>query len=83
MVSTATMNGQKTGQIVQVIGSTFDVEFDEGIFPRSITLFKIEEEFKGVKMKVTAKCSSTSAATASGPSRSGPRRALSRHESRR
>jgi len=24
-----------------------------GIFPRSITLLKIEEEFKGVKMKVT------------------------------
>ena len=29
-MATATANGQHTGQIVQVIGSTFDAEFDEG-----------------------------------------------------
>ena len=32
MVS-ATVNGQQTGHIVQVIGSTFDAEFDEGHLP--------------------------------------------------
>ena len=30
MVSTATATNQKIGHIVQVIGSTFDVEFEEG-----------------------------------------------------
>ncbi len=29
----ATLNGQKIGQIVQVIGSTFDIEFEEGHLP--------------------------------------------------
>jgi hypothetical protein len=29
MVSTATANGQKVEHIVKVIGSTFDVEFEE------------------------------------------------------
>src|SRR3982074_433689 len=52
MVSTAT-NGQKIGHIVQVIGSTFDVEFDEGHLPEIYNALKIEEEFKGVKMKIT------------------------------
>src|SRR5947209_1607638 len=53
MVSTAILNGQKVGQIVQVIGSTFDVEFDEGHLPEIYNAVKIDEEFKGVKLKVT------------------------------
>jgi F-type H+-transporting ATPase subunit beta len=52
MVSTAT-NGQKVGHIVQVIGSTFDVEFDEGHLPEIYNAVKIDEEFKGIKMKIT------------------------------
>src|SRR5437016_13143729 len=52
MVSTAT-NGQKIGQIVQVIGSTFDVEFEEGHLPEIYNALKIEEEYKGMKLKVT------------------------------
>ena len=51
MVSTAA--NQKIGQIVQVIGSTFDVEFDEGHLPEIYNAVKIEEEYKGVKLKVT------------------------------
>src|SRR6516225_272182 len=50
----ATTNGQtKIGQIVQVIGSTFDVEFEEGQLPAIYNALKIDEEFKGTKLKVT------------------------------
>ena len=49
----ATVNGQKIGQIVQVIGSTFDVEFEEGQLPAIYNALKIDEEFKGTKLKVT------------------------------
>ncbi len=49
----ATTNGQKTGQIVQVIGSTFDAEFEEGHLPEIYNALKIDEEYKGVKLKVT------------------------------
>src|SRR5262245_66016105 len=37
----ATKNGQHTGKIVQVIGSTFDVEFDEGHLPEIYNALKI------------------------------------------
>jgi F-type H+-transporting ATPase subunit beta len=49
----ATVNGQKIGSIVQVIGSTFDVEFEEGQLPAIYNALKIDEEFKGTKLKVT------------------------------
>src|SRR5271156_5786579 len=49
----ATANGHKIGHIVQVIGSTFDVEFEEGHLPEIYNAVKIEEEYKGVKLKVT------------------------------
>jgi F-type H+-transporting ATPase subunit beta len=49
----ASINGQKTGKIVQVIGSTFDAEFDEGDLPEIYNALKIDEEFKGTKLKVT------------------------------
>src|SRR5882762_166064 len=51
MVATAT--NQKIGHIVQVIGSTFDVAFEEGHLPEIYNALKIDEEFKGVKMKIT------------------------------
>src|SRR5260370_1104563 len=51
MVSTAT--AQKIGTIVQVIGSTFDAEFEEGHLPAIYNALKIDEEFKGVKLKIT------------------------------
>ncbi len=51
MVSTVT--NQKVGKIVQVIGSTFDVEFEEGHLPEIYNAVKIEEEYKGMKLKVT------------------------------
>ncbi|MBM3994508.1 MAG: F0F1 ATP synthase subunit beta [Planctomycetes bacterium] len=49
----ATANRQKVGHIVQVIGSTFDVEFEEGHLPEIYNALKIDEEFKGVRLKVT------------------------------
>ncbi len=43
MVATAT----KTGKIVQIIGSTFDVEFEDGHLPEIYNALKINEEAKG------------------------------------
>src|ERR1700687_3906315 len=43
----------KIGHIVQVIGSTFDAEFDEGHLPEIYNALKIDEEFKGVRLKIT------------------------------
>src|SRR6187549_2662387 len=43
MVSTAT----KTGKIVQIIGSTFDVEFEEGHLPAIYNALKIEMAVAG------------------------------------
>jgi len=49
----ATVNGEKTGKIVQVIGSTFDAEFEEGKLPEIYNAIKIEAENKGVKLRLT------------------------------
>src|SRR3954470_13380372 len=43
MVSTAT----KTGKIVQIIGSTFDVEYEEGHLPAIYNAVKIDEKTAG------------------------------------
>jgi F-type H+-transporting ATPase subunit beta len=49
----ATANGQKhTGKIVQVIGSTFDAEFEEGKLPEIYNALTVESEAKGVKIKL-------------------------------
>lgn len=49
----ATKSGQKTGKIVQVIGSTFDAEFDEGHLPEIYNALKIDATNKGVKLRLT------------------------------
>jgi F-type H+-transporting ATPase subunit beta len=50
MVSTA----KKVGKIVQIIGSTFDVEFEEGHLPEIYNALKIESTGdKGVAIKLT------------------------------
>ncbi|GBD36295.1 ATP synthase subunit beta [bacterium HR36] len=43
-------NGKHIGRIVQVIGSVFDVEFDEGHLPEIYNALKIDAEYKGVKI---------------------------------
>src|SRR5271156_4964950 len=43
----------KIGQIVQVIGSTFDAEFEEGHLPEIYNAIKIEDTFKGVTIRLT------------------------------
>jgi F-type H+-transporting ATPase subunit beta len=47
---TATTNGQatKTGKIIQVIGSTFDAEFEEGQLPEIYNCVKIDTDYKGL-----------------------------------
>jgi F-type H+/Na+-transporting ATPase subunit beta len=51
MVST---NGAaKVGRIVQVIGSTFDAEFDEGNLPEIYNAVKVETEIRGTVLRLT------------------------------
>src|SRR5579883_2833955 len=47
------VNGEHVGQIVQVIGSTFDAEFEEGHLPEIYNACKIDTEFKGVRLRLT------------------------------
>src|SRR2546421_12930718 len=49
----ATANGQQTGKIVQVIGSTFDAEFEEGHLPEIYNALTIDTENKGVRLRLT------------------------------
>ena len=44
--------GQKTGSVVQVIGSTFDAEFEEGELPHIYNALKIDTEVKGVRIRL-------------------------------
>src|SRR5438034_3917326 len=48
----ASTNGQQAGRIVQVIGSTFDAEFEEGHLPEIYHALRIEAEYKGVPIKL-------------------------------
>src|SRR5260370_36091345 len=43
----ATAIQHQVGRIVQVIGSTFDAEFEEGHLPEIYNALKIEAEYKG------------------------------------
>ena len=43
-------NGEHTGKIVQVIGSTFDAEFEEGHLPEIYNALKVDTEYKGVRL---------------------------------
>jgi F-type H+-transporting ATPase subunit beta len=43
----------KIGKVVQVIGSTFDVEFEEGHLPEIYNALKIESDVKGIHIKLT------------------------------
>src|SRR6266576_2409498 len=51
-MSTATANGN-IGRITQVIGSTFDAEFDEDHLPAIYSAVKIQSDNKGVKINLT------------------------------
>src|SRR5437763_9454877 len=46
-------DGHHTGRIVQVIGSTFDAEFEEGHLPEIYNALKIDDEYKGVRLRLT------------------------------
>ena len=44
--------GHKTGKIVQVIGSTFDAEFEEHHLPEIYNAIKIETDYKGIHLRL-------------------------------
>ena len=46
-------NGQNTGHVTQIIGSTFDAEFPEDHLPDIYNALIINEEVKGIKLKIT------------------------------
>jgi F-type H+-transporting ATPase subunit beta len=46
-------NGHKVGKIVQVIGSTFDAEFDEGHLPEIYNALRVDTDAKGVRLRLT------------------------------
>ena len=49
----STSQSQKIGQITQVIGSTFDVEYPEGKLPAIYNAVKVAGEHKGIKLDLT------------------------------
>src|SRR5438034_4579942 len=49
----ASANGQQVGQIVQVIGSTFDAEFPEGQLPEIYHALRVETDYKGITIRLT------------------------------
>ena len=46
-------NGTNIGRVTQIIGSTFDAEFPETSLPEIYNALKIDQEVKGVHVKVT------------------------------
>jgi F-type H+-transporting ATPase subunit beta len=52
-MATATANGKATGQIVQVIGSTFDVEFPEDQLPDIYNAVRIDTDTGHLKIHLT------------------------------
>src|SRR5829696_8479804 len=49
----ATATVTKVGKIVQVIGSTFDAEFDEGHLPEIYHALLVDTEAKGRRIRLT------------------------------
>src|SRR5437899_9092697 len=49
----AHVNDSHTGRIVQVIGSTFDAEFQEGHLPEIYNALRIDTDYKGVALHLT------------------------------
>lgn len=53
VLTNGTANSHAVGKIVQVIGSTFDVEFEEGHLPEIYNALKIESNYKEVHIQLT------------------------------
>src|SRR5947209_16378116 len=43
-------DGRHAGKIVQIIGATFDAEFEEGHLPEIYNALKIDTDYKGVQL---------------------------------
>jgi F-type H+-transporting ATPase subunit beta len=46
-------NGQHAGRIVQIIGSTFDAEFEEGHLPEIYNALRVDSDYKGMSIHLT------------------------------
>src|SRR5437868_9238304 len=49
----ATATQHQIGRIVQIIGSTFDAEFEEGHLPEIYNALRVDAEYKGVPIHLT------------------------------
>jgi F-type H+-transporting ATPase subunit beta len=52
-MATATATAKNVGRVTQVIGSTFDAQFDEGSLPAIYNAVKLTSDHKGVSLKLT------------------------------
>jgi F-type H+-transporting ATPase subunit beta len=52
MASHNGQNGHQVGRIVQVIGSTFDAEFEEGHLPEIYHALRVDQDQKGIKIRL-------------------------------
>ena len=52
-MATPTATETNVGKIIQVIGSTFDVEFEEENLPEIYNALVVDTDYKGIKIKVT------------------------------
>ena len=77
------MSDTNTGEVTQVIGSTFDAEFPEDSLPAIYNALEISETIKGVEISVTGevqqhlgggKVRCVALGSTDGTSRSGPKR---------
>src|SRR3954468_12516630 len=48
----ATADGHHVGRIVQVIGSTFDAEFEEGHLPEIYNALRVDSDYKGISLRL-------------------------------
>ena len=53
VAASANGNSQHLGRVIQVIGSMFDAEFEEGHLPEIYNATKIDADYKGVKLRLT------------------------------
>jgi F0F1-type ATP synthase beta subunit len=76
-MATATATGKNVGRITQVIGSTFDAQFEEDHLPAIYNAVRIQSEHKGVKIDLTGEVQQHLAAAACGAWRWAARTAWS------
>src|SRR5260370_16709902 len=53
MITATNGAAHKTGKTVQVIGSTFDAEFEENHLPEIYNAVRVDSDYKGITIRLT------------------------------